>query len=367
MFSVSGSLPYEQLASQADIIKQSLERLEGVGTVTLEGELEKELQINIDKTKLDYYGISLNTVVNKLKAENLNVPLGEIKQPASSQPLQVKGEFKDIKEVQGLRIPIAGGAMVPLADIAEVSLGYADPDQKLRLNGETSIGIFVQKQSDANIVAVTERVKNILAEMNKKFPEGLHLSIASDKSAFINATLTEVKKNLIEAIAFTALIMLLFLRNWRTSLIVLVSIPTSLIAAFFMMYVFGFSLNIITILALSICIGILVDDSIVVLENIQRHMKMGKSPIQAAIEGRKEIAMAAIAITLCDVVVFGPVAFLTDIVGQFFRQFGLTVVVATLFSLAVSFTITPMLSAKLIKGETRRDAHQPYFDKVVGL
>lgn len=363
MLSVSGSLPYEQLASQADSIQQSLERLEGVGSVTLEGKLEKELQINIDKTKLDYYGVSLNTVVNKLKAENLNVPLGEIKQPSNNQPLQVLGEFKDIKEIQGLRIPVAGGAMVPLFDIAEVSLQYADTGQKLRLNGETSMGIFVQKQSDANIIDVTDRVKNTLAEMNKKFPEGLHLTIASDKSSFINATLKEVKKNLIEAIIFTALIIFLFLRNWRSSLIVLVSIPISLVATFFMMYVLGFSLNIITILALSVCIGILVDDSIVVLENIQRHMKMGKGPIQAAIEGRREIAMAAIAITLCDVVVFGPVAFLSDIVGQFFRQFGLTVVVATLFSLAVSFTITPMLSAKLIKGEQNGDDHKQETDK----
>jgi HAE1 family hydrophobic/amphiphilic exporter-1 len=153
----------------------------------------------------------------------------------------------------------------------------------------------------------------------------------------------------LEAIIFTALIMYLFLRSWRSSLIVLISIPTSLIATFLMMYLFGFSINIITILALSLCIGILVDDSIVVLENIERHRKLGKNPVQAAIEGRGEIGMAAIAITMCDVVVFGPVAFLTDIVGQFFRQFGITVVVATLFSLAVSFTITPMLTVKMMK------------------
>lgn len=363
MLSVAGSLPYDQLAGQADDIKESLERIPGVGNVTLVGKQDKELQINIDKSQLDYYGVSLNTVVKKLEAENLNVPLGEISQSESLQPLRVMGEFKSIRDIKDLRINTPAGATVPLDELAEVSLQYADPDQKVRFNGQPSIGIFVQKQNDANIIEVNDAVKKQLAELKNALPPGLQVTVSSDKSTFVNATLRDVKKNLLEAIIFTALIMFLFLRNWRSALIVLISIPTSLIATFMMMYLFGFSINIITILALSLCIGILVDDSIVVLENIERHRMLGQEPVQAAIDGRGEIAMAAIAITMCDVVVFGPVAFLTDIVGQFFRQFGITVVVATLFSLAVSFTITPMLAAKMLKTNPHEDTAPKESDK----
>jgi len=351
MLSVSGSLPYYQVAGQAKFIEESLQRLPGVGEVSRQGQIQQEVKIEVDKTRLDYYGVSLNSIINQIKVENMDVPVGELKQPGINQPLQVRGEFKSTNDLAALKIPSVTGGPITLGDMAKVSWQDVDPDQKFRFTGQNSIGIVIHKQSDANIVAVIDNVRDELKKLESQLPEGLELTIASDQSSFIRASLREVKKNLLEAVIFTALIMILFLRNWRTALIVLISIPTSLVATFFMIYMFGFSLNIITILALSVCIGILVDDSIVVLENIQRHRSLGEDGPTAAIRGRQEIAMAAIAITMCDVVVFGPVAFLSDIVGQFFRQFGLTVVAAALFSLLISFTITPLLSARMLQGE----------------
>lgn len=355
MLSVSGKLPYEEIYSQADRLKQSIEKLEGVGNVTLQGALKKQMEINIDKIAIEGYGISINTVMNRLMAENLNIPAGQIKQGTKNTTLRVIGEFDDVKDIENLQIPVQGGSSVRLADIAEVKLKYPDSDEYLRLNGTNAIGVFIQKQSDANIVATTDIVKKELTEFEKGLPKDIAITIADDESKFINETLKEVQRNVLEGILTTSLVMLLFLRRWRSSIIVLIAIPTSLIATFFMMYVSGFTLNLMSLLGLSVCIGILVDDSIVVLENIQRHLKMGKNPIQAAIDGRKEIGMAAIAITLCDVVVFGPVAFMSDMIGQFFREFGLTVVYATLFSLAISFTVTPMMAAKLLGKEEKKE------------
>ncbi|MDF2523175.1 MAG: transporter [Clostridiales bacterium] len=347
--SISGEIPYEELYSQADQIKQVIEKLKGVGGVTLEGALEKQVSVKIDKAALEYYGISINTVVNKLLAENMGIPAGQIKQETSEQTLRVMGEFEDIKDIKGLHIPLTGGGTVRLDEIGEIAIEYPEPEELIRMNGEKSIGIFIQKQSDANIIQTTNIIKKQLKKIEETLPKGISIKIADDQSSFINSTLKEIKNNLIEGIITTSIVMFLFMRRWRSSLIVLVAIPTALVATFFMMYVFKFTLNIMSLMGLSSCIGILVDDSIVVLENIQRHLRYGKDSVTAAIEGRKEIGLAAIAITLCDVVVFGPVAFMSGMIGQFFKEFGLTVVFATLFSLAVSFTVTPMLSAKLLR------------------
>ncbi|RCX08087.1 HAE1 family hydrophobic/amphiphilic exporter-1 [Anaerobacterium chartisolvens] len=349
MLTVSGDAPYEELYYQSDNLKKELEKLKGVGNVSMQGALQKELSVNVDKAALDYYGLNINAIVNRLLSENLNGPAGKIEQGVKIQTLRVIGEFDSISEIESLRIFTPRGGIIRLADVADIEFAPPDQDRIIRLNQQQSIGLFIQKQSDANIVETIDRIKKELDSFKQGLPEGIEITVATDGGSFINSTLSEVKKNLIEGIITTCIVMLLFLRSWRSSLIVLVSIPTSLIATFFMMYVLGFTLNIMSLVALSLCIGILVDDSIVVLENIQRHLKMGKNPMKAALEGRKEIGMAAIAITLCDVVVFGPVAFMSGMIGQFFKEFGLTVVSATLFSLVVSFTLTPVLASRLLK------------------
>ncbi|HYF84530.1 MAG TPA: efflux RND transporter permease subunit [Clostridia bacterium] len=349
ILSVSGSQAYEELYKEADRIKQAVEKLPGVGNVTLRGAYKKELSIKLDKTVLEYYGIDVSTVISKLKAENLNIPAGQIQQAARNKTVRLLGEFENINEIKDLRIPLSTGGNVRMDDISDIELQYPAAEDIVRLNSKPSIGILIRKQSDANIVATANKVKNELEALKGTLSPGTDLVIAEDSTYFINSSLGETKRNLVEGIITTAIVLYLFLRSWRSSLIVLIAIPTSLISTFFAMYVLNFTFNIVSLTALALCVGILVDDSIVVLENIHRHMNMGKDHITAAIDGRAEISLAAIAITLCDVVVFAPIAFMTDLVGQFFRQFGLTVVFATLFSLFISFTLTPLMASRIYK------------------
>lgn len=353
VISISGTSTYEELFSEADRVKRSLEKLEGVGTVSLQGAPKKELSIELDKVAVEYYGIGINTILGKLQAENINIPAGQIKQEKINQTVRVLGEFQDIDDIKNLLIPMNTGGNIRLSDIARISLKYPEDRSFLRLTGDSSIGISIQKQSDANIVETANRIKDEINSLRSTLLPGTNLIIASDSSGFINSSLDETRRNLIEGMFTTAIVLFLFLRRWRSSLIVLISIPTSLITTFFIMYVFNFTFNIVSLLGLTVCIGILVDDSIVVLENINRHIQMGKDPWKAVIEGRMEIGMAAVAITLCDVVVFAPMAFMTDLVGQFFREFGLTVVFATLFSLFISFTLTPMLAYYMYRGSKK--------------
>ncbi|MBU3202444.1 efflux RND transporter permease subunit [Clostridium estertheticum] len=372
MLSVSSSLPYSKLYDSADKIQKSLEKTDGVGNVSLEGAVKKQLIIKVNKTLLEQYGIAVNTITSKLQSDNLNIPAGQFKQEDSNQTIKVLGQFENIKDVQNLQIPMTNGGSIKLSEIADVKLDYPDATELVRLNGKNSIGIFVQKQSDSNIVITAKAVQKQLDVLKKTLPAGIKVAITSDSSTFINSSLKEVKYGLIEGIISTILVMFLFLRSIKASSIILVAIPTSLIATFFMMYVFHFTLNMLSLLALSLSIGILVDDSIVVLENIQRHLAMGKTVFRSVVDGREEIAMAAISITLCDIVVFGPIAFMSGMIGQFFKQFGLTVVFAALFSLIVSFTVTPMLASKLLKEKKNDDDNKNmklkkkgFFDKFI--
>lgn len=349
ILSVSGSQAYEELYKEADRIKQSVEKLPGVGNVTLRGAYKKELAIKLDKTVLEYYGIDVRTVIAKLMSENLNIPAGQIKQAARDKTVRLLGEFEDINEIKDLRIPLSTGGNIRMDDISDIELLYPDAEDIVRLSSKPSIGILIRKQSDANIVDTANKVKTELEALKGTLSPGTDLVIAQDSTYFINSSLSETKRNMVEGIITTAIVLYLFLRSWRSSLIVLVAIPTSLISTFFAMYVLKFTFNIVSLTALALCIGILVDDSIVVLENIHRHMSMGKDHRTAAIDGRNEIGLAAVAITLSDVVVFAPIAFMTDLVGQFFRQFGLTVVFATLFSLFISFTLTPLMASRIYK------------------
>jgi hydrophobic/amphiphilic exporter-1 (mainly G- bacteria), HAE1 family len=353
LLSLSGNLPYEEIRARAESIQKAIENVNGVGQVSLLGAPKKELSISLDRTALESYGIALQTLIGVLKASNLNMPAGMMRQDGLNRTLRVVGEFSSVGEIGDFLVPLPRGGSVPLRELATVSLDYPEDSALIRMDGKRAIGMQVVKASDANVVAVTDRIKKALAIQTAALPPGISLVIASDETTFIKSSLSETMRDLLAGIAVTALVLLLFLREWRSSLIVLVAIPTSLVSTFFVMYVLGFTLNIVSTMALALCIGILVDDSIVVLENIDRHLKSGQEPKQAAIEGRREIAMAAIAITLCDVVVFAPVAFLSDLVGQFFRQFGLTVVFATLFSLFVSFTLTPALASRLLSQRSR--------------
>lgn len=349
VLTVTGNVAYDQLYGEADQIKQSLEKIPGIGQVQLAGTEKKQLMIKIDKAALEYYNVSIGAITGKLQGENLDMPAGTIEQDKIDQPVSLVGEFNGIDDIKNLIISTNNGGTVRLSQLAQVSLEYPKKDSIIRLDGKETIGLVVQKQSDANVVEAANSIKKDLAALQKQVPPGVKISVAMDTTTFIRDSLTQVKHNLVEGIITTAIVLLLFLRSWKSSIVVLIAIPTALISTFFMMHVMHFTLNMMSLMGLMLCVGILVDDSIVVLENIQRHLGMGKDPVKAAIEGRSEIGMAAIAITLCDVVVFVPVAFSSGIVGQYFKQFGLTIACASLFSLLVSFTVTPMLSSKIFK------------------
>lgn len=349
--SLYGDVPYDELYTAADDLKKRMENIEGVGKVSLLGAPDKELDIVVDRTALEAYGVSLTVLIGSLNANNVTIPAGLMRQDAVNRPVRLVGEFSSVEDLAALRIPLPRGGSVALSDLASIKLAYPDDVERVRMDGHTSIGFVIIKASDANVVETANRIKAELTRESGILPRGMSLRLASDSTLFINSSLSETARDLLLGILVTAIVLFLFLRRWRSSLIVLVAIPTSLIATFFMMYICGFTLNIVSVMALALCIGILVDDSIVVLENIHRHRQLGEEPRAAAVRGRMEIGMAAVAITLCDVVVFAPVAFLKDIVGQFFRQFGLTVVFASLFSLFVSFTMTPAMASRLLARE----------------
>lgn len=332
-----------------DTIKDRLETVPGVASVSIEGGRKREVRVNIDRSRMESYGLAANQIIQLLKAENINIPGGTVKNEKFQYDVRLEGKFKNLEDIKRLPIPLSTGGTVPLQEIATVTDSFADIDQYNRLNEKDAVGLTVQKQSDANIVDTAKAVRQELAELQTTLPKNVNIVISDDSSTFVKNSLADTQRTLFEGVLMTGIVLFLFLREWRSLIIVLLAIPTSIIATFMMMYFFGFTFNILSLMGLSLCVGILVDDSIVVLENIHRHLKMGKSPIQAAIDGRHEIGMAAVAITMSDVVVFGPIAFMQGMVGQMFRQFGLTVVVATLFSLFVSFTLTPMLAAKFYK------------------
>lgn len=345
--SVSGNTSYDELYNDANNLKEELKKIQGVGNVTMSGIEKKQLMIKLNKLSMDNYGINTASLLNKLQSENINIPSGQLKQPGENISVRVTGQFSDVNEIKNLPVSTSGGGIIHLSDIAEVSLEYPEKTQYLRLNGKETIGISIQKQSDANVVTTVNSIKKELEKIKKTLPSNVHFVIAYDTTTFIKSSLSEIKRSLIEGIITTAIILLIFLKSWKSSLIVLISIPTSLISTFFVMYIMHFTLNMMSLMGLSLCIGILVDDSIVVLENIQRHLAMKKNPMDAAIEGRNEIGLAAIAITLCDVVVYVPIAFMSGMTGEFFREFGLTIAAASLFSLLISFTVTPMLASRL--------------------
>lgn len=347
---VSGKRPLNEIYDIAkDTIKARLETVPGVAGISIIGGQKQQVRVAIDRTKLDSYGLAANQIIQLLKAENINVPGGNIKGDRIQYDVRLVGKFNTVADIQNLPVPLATGATVPLREIAVVENTFAEVNQYSRLNQQDAVSLVMQKQSDASIVDTVQGIRAELADIQKVLPGDVKLVVSDDQSTFINNSLADTQRTLFEGIIMTGIVLLFFLREWRSVVIVMLAIPTSIIATFMMMYLFGYTFNMLSLMGLSLCVGILVDDSIVVLENIHRHMQMGKDPIRAAIDGRQEIGMAAVAITLSDVVVFGPMAFMQGMVGQMFRQFGLTVVVATLFSLFVSFTLTPMLAARFYK------------------
>ena len=328
-------------------VRPRLEAVDGISSVQIRGGREREIQVMVDRARLEARGISLSQITSALAAANLSAPSGFVQEGTNEYSLRVYGLVQQIDELRGLVVASSPGrSIVRLGDVATVQEGFKRQDYIARANGQEGVAILINKQKTANAVAVADGVQKAIKGLAASLPPGVQIITVMNSAEFVKASLNSVQNNLRDAVVIVALVLLLFLHTWRSTLIVLISIPTSLVATLAVMWLLGFSLNMMSMMGMALTIGILVDDSIVVLENIYRHMKLGESPWSAAFNGRAEIGAAAVAITLVDVVVYTPVAFLSGMVGQFFREFGGTIVVATLFSLLVSFTLTPMLASR---------------------
>ena len=346
-----------------DVIHDRLSKVNGVAAVNVVGGDQREISVSVEKNRLDAYGIGIDKIVSALTTANLNVPAGDIKEGARDYSVRTVGEYVSASQISNTHIYISSsgdksGGVVRLGDIADIKDTIAEPEQITRLNGRPSVVLTVQKQSVANTVDVADGIKKELAAMQPILPTGVHPIIAIDQSKFVKDALHDVNKSLMEGILLVVLIVFLFLHTARATFIVAVAIPTSLMATYIPIGAFGFTQNQMTLLALSLVVGIVVDDSIVVLENIERHLRLREHPEEAAINGRSEIGLAAVTITMVDMVVFLPIAFMGGIVGMFFRQFGITVACATAFSLLMSFTLTPMLASRWMKSEHDKESDE---------
>ncbi|GAB4027164.1 efflux RND transporter permease subunit [Spirosoma koreense] len=334
-----------------DQIRTQLTKVDGVGQVTLTGGREREIRIGVDPNKIKLYNLSLSQVVQAVNSANLDYPTGRIETDQAQYAIRLAGKFTDINQIRNAALKTSpNGTKVVLSDVATVTDGVADPTTINRINGRESIGITIQKQTDANAVVISQQVRSILGGIEKQYANiGLKFEITSDSSTYTLASAEGVIFDLEFAVVLVALVMLLFLHSLRNAFIVMVSVPASIISVFVPMYLLGFTLNLMTLMALSLVVGILVDDSIVVLENIYRHLEMGKDRRTASLDGRNEIGFTAVAITMVDVVVFLPLVFVQGLIANIIREFALVVVFSTLMSLIVSFTITPLLASRFAK------------------
>ena len=328
-----------------DVIQQA----GGVSEVELHGGRDKEVAIEVDKDKMAAYKLTLAKIVSAVKAENQLLPSGSVYTETTKSDVRVIAQYKTAADIEKVEVTNTDGKSIPLTAVATVREQDARINRYGRVNGQDAVSMLIYKNSDANVVETADNILKNIDKLRKDNPD-YEFTVVSNNADYVSKSLHNTLGTLIEGLITTGLVLFLFLRGWRSTAAVMIAIPTSLVSTFFVMYAAGFTFNMMSLMGMTLCVGILVDDSIVVLENITRHLKMGEDSMLAAENGRNEIGMAAVAITLCDAAVFMPIAFMTGMTGQFFRQFGLTIVFAGIFSLFVSFTLTPMLASRFFQG-----------------
>ena len=331
-----------------DIIKQRLDAVSGVGMVEVVGDEQREIHIDLDAAKLAAYYVSPAEVAAVLQQENLEVPAGDLKDENRKVPVRTAGEVKHWQDFSKLGVAVRDGTLLRIGDVATVKDSIKEPQDRAFFQGQTAIGLNIIKQSGNNTVRIADELNAAIAELNQQLPEGVKINVVRDNSVRVRASVNNVLATLFEGTLLALLTVFLFLRNWRSTLIGALAIPTSIIATFLMIKTMNFSLNTMSLIALSLSIGLLIDDAVVVIENIARHMQMGKTPYAAAQEATAEIGLAVMATTFTVVAVFLPVALTTGLAGQFLKQFGLTVVFSLLISLLVAFTLVPLLSSRYL-------------------
>lgn len=325
----------------------TLRGIKGVGSIQTSGEFTRQVNINPDPSRLAGIGATLLDVSSSVGAGNVNLPGGRLDQGKTEATVGVRADIVNPLDIAQIPLSVGGSPLgqTRIGDVAIVHDTFADQRLTAKVNTAPAIVLNIGHDSDADTGKTTIAIRAALTDLAAKYPRADMVEIQADQD-FLHEAVSGVFQNLLEGILLTALVLLLFLHVWRSAVVVMIAIPTSLLATFFVMWIMGFSIDLLSLMGLSLTIGILVDDSIVVIENITRHREMGKPADEAAVVGRTEIGGAAIAITLVDVVVFAPIAFMSGIVGQFLREYGLVIVTSTMFSLLVSFTLTPLLAAK---------------------
>jgi len=346
-------------------IKKRLETVAGVGAVNLVGESTREIQVVVDRAKLEAYHLSLAQVVDGLRKENVDFPAGSADRGATEALVRVAARGKGAAEIARIPVKRAGRTTLFVDDVAQVLDGVEQPRNLALLDQAPALALDVVKQSGANTVVVADGVKKAVEKLQKELPPGVSLQVVRDDSDFIRDSIHDVNLTMILGGILTVLIVFVFLNSWRSTVITGLTLPISVIAAFTVMRLFGFTLNVMTLMGLSLAIGMLIDDAIVVRENIVRHVQRGKDHVKASLDGTDEIGLAVMATTFTIVAVFIPVAFMGGMVGQFFYEFGITVAAAVLVSLFVSFTLDPMLSSRWVDPDIEQDRHEGRIGKLL--
>ncbi len=361
----------QQLTTWASqVLQKRLENVRGVGAVSVVGGVAREVSIQLKPAALEAYGVSVEQVNAALRSENQELPLGTLRSREQERVVQVNARLatpRDFRDIVVARKP--GNTVVRLGQVADVVDGPQEIESLALYNGQRTVLLSVQKSQGENTIAVVDGLQRALADAQPLVPRGMKTEINRDNSRSIRVSVANVQRTLIEGAALTILIVFLFLNSWRSTVITGLTLPIALIGSFLFMYLFGFTINGITLMALSLCVGLLIDDAIVVRENIVRHVQMGKSPHQAALDGTEEIGLAVLATTLSIVAVFLPIGFMGGIVGKFFHEFGITIVAAVLISMFVSFTLDPMLSSVWHDPQAHhrwKDKPETLYDRTIG-
>jgi HAE1 family hydrophobic/amphiphilic exporter-1 len=352
------------------VLKKRLENVRGVGSVTLVGGTKREINIYLNPAAMEALGITADQVVAAVRNENQDLPVGAIRSLAQERVVQIGARMQRPEDFGKIIVTRKAGAPVRVEQVARVADGAQEVDSLALYNGQRTLLLTVQKSQDENTIQVVDGLKKTLDEMQSQLPAGVRLEPILDASRPIRVSVENVRRTLIEGALLTVLIVFLFLNSWRSTVITGLTLPISIIGTFLFMNLFGFTINMITLMALSLCVGLLIDDAIVVRENIVRHVQMGKSPYQASLDGTQEIGLAVLATTFSIVAVFLPIGFMGGIIGKFFHEFGVTIVAAVLISMFVSFTLDPMLSSiwhdPAIEAHGKPKASKTLYDRTIG-
>ena len=340
-----GMSPVEMSNWSEQVLKKRLENVRGVGAVTVVGGTRREINLYLQPAAMEALGVSADQVVNAVRNENQDLPVGAIRSLEQERMVQVASRMMRTEDFARIIVARKGNAPIYLGQVAQVQDGAQELDSLALYNGQRTILLQVQKAQDENTIEVIDGLVKTVAAMKGEVPAGLRIEPITDTSRPIRVAVDNVRRTLIEGAVLTVLIVFLFLNSWRSTVITGLTLPISLIGTFMFMNMFGFTINMVTLMALSLCVGLLIDDAIVVRENIVRHVQMGKDAWNASMDGTREIGLAVLATTLSIVAVFLPIGFMQGIIGKFFHEFGITIVAAVMISMFVSFTLDPMLSS----------------------